>query len=233
MIRVVSLDTLAGYSAPGITVRDHFRGTPENHGTPHYMLGPLRVLADTTIEAQCGFPEHPHREMEIVSYVSAGTLSHADTLGRSGRLRPGDMQVMTTGTGLRHSEVNEGDTPARMYQMWILPERSGLTPSYVDVPDPKGGEAGTLHTLVSGLGGRPGAAYINVPAAILGAELGAGQSVVHAIAPGRHTYVLAAAGRIALDDAELGERDGAEIADVAALTIRAITDADVLVLDLP
>lgn len=232
MIRVVSADQLKGYTGPGIHVRDHFRGTPENIGSPHYMLGPLRVLADTTIEPDSGFPEHPHAEMEIVSYVSSGILAHADTLGGAGRLAPGDVQVMTTGKGLRHSEVNGGGEPVRMYQMWFLPNRRGLSPGYADVPDPGQGRRGVLQVLVSGDPERPGAGKIHADAVVLGAALNAGQSVTHEIRAGHRTYVLAAAGNVAVDGVAMAPRGGAEIDGQASVTIAARDTADVLVLDL-
>ena len=233
MIRTVSISQLGGYSMPGIEVRDHFRKVPENLGGPHYCLGPLRTLAETTIQGRSGFPMHAHRDMEIVSYVCEGQLSHHDTLGKSGRLAVGDMQVMTTGTGIRHSEYNDGDVPTRMYQLWIEPSAEGLSPDYVDVPQPKEGKQGELGVLVSGMAARPGGAFINQDAAILGAELPAGRSVELGLGPDRQAYVVAAHGRLRLDGTDLPERDGAVVWDVESLTITAVDDADVLVVDVP
>ncbi len=233
MIRIVSHATLGGFSGPGIVVRDHFRMTPENEGGPHHRLGPLRTLADTTIEGHAGFPMHAHRDMEIVSYICEGTLTHQDTLGNSGRLGPGDVQVMTTGTGIRHSEVNEEAAGVRMYQIWIEPDVPGLDPGYVDSIRPKDGAAGQLCVLASGMASRPGGAPIHQDAAVLGADLAAGQSVRCELAHARQAYVLAAHGRLSLDGAELGERDGAAIDAVAEFTITALTDADVLIIDVP
>ncbi len=166
MIRIVPHASLDGFSGPGIVVRDHFRMTPENAGGPRYRLGPLRTLADTTIEGHAGFPMHAHRDMEIVSYICEGTLSHQDTLGNRGRLGPGDVQVMTTGTGIRHSEVNEEDARVRMYQLWIVPDEAGLEPGYVDSIRPKGDGTGQLCVLASGMAGRPGGAPIHQDAAV-------------------------------------------------------------------
>lgn len=233
MIRIVSHATLGGFSGPGITVRDHFRMTPENEGGPHYRLGPLRTLADTTIEGHAGFPMHAHRDMEIVSYICEGTLSHQDTLGNRGRLGPGDVQVMTTGTGIRHSEVNEAAAGVRMYQLWILPDTPGLDPDYVDSIRPKDGAAGQLCVLASGMASRPGGAPIHQDAAVLGADLEAGETVKVDLAPGRQAYVLAAHGRLSLDGVELALRDGAVVDDVGAFSITALDDSDVLVIDVP
>ncbi len=233
MIRIVSHPTLGGFSGPGITVRDHFRMTPENEGGPHYRLGPLRTLADTTIEGHAGFPMHAHRDMEIVSYICEGTLCHQDTLGNRGRLGPGDVQVMTTGTGIRHSEVNEEAAEVRMFQLWILPDTPGLDPGYVDSVRPKDGAAGRLCVLASGMASRPGGVPIHQDAAVLGADLEAGKTVEVGLAPGRQAYVLAAHGRLSLDGAELALRDGAVVDDVEAFSITALDDSDVLVIDVP
>lgn len=231
MIRTVSISQLGGYSMPGIEVRDHFRKVPENLGGPHYCLGPLRTLAETTIEGHSGFPMHAHRDMEIVSYVCEGQLSHHDTLGKSGRLAAGDMQVMTTGTGIRHSEYNDGDTPTRMYQLWIEPTAAGLPPDYVDVPQPKRGKDGKLGVLVSGMATRPGGTFINQDAAVLGADLAKGESVDLSLGPGRQAYVVAARGRLRLDGTDLPERDGAIVTEIETLTITALDDCDVLIVD--
>ena len=233
MIRTVSISQLGGYSMPGIEVRDHFRKVPENLGSPHYCLGPLRTLAETTIEGHSGFPMHAHRDMEIVSYVCEGQLSHQDTLGKSGRLVAGDMQVMTTGTGIRHSEFNDGASRTRMYQLWIEPSAAGLAPDYVDVPQPKRGKSGALDVLVSGRTARPGGAFINQDAAILGADLAAGDTVEFSIEPDRQAYVVAARGRLRLNDIDLPERDGAVVVDVDNVVITALDDCDVLVVDVP
>lgn len=233
MIRIVSVDGLGLHRMPGIEIRDHFRKTPENLGTPHYCLGPLRTLAETTIEPGAGFPMHAHAEMEIVSYVRDGMLIHEDTLGNSGTLAAGDVQVMTTGTGIRHSEINGGDGPVRMYQVWIEPDENRLAPSYVDLAAPKGGKTGALSVLASGMAARPGGAPIRVDAAILGGDLKAGDRVDFEIPPGRQAYVVAAAGRLSLNDTELRERDGAAISELDMLTITALEDSDVLVFDMP
>ena len=207
--------------------------TPKNEGGPYYRLGPLRTLADTTIEGHAGFPMHAHHDMEIVSYICEGTLSHEDTLGNRGRLGPGDVQVMSTGTGILHSEVNEDETGVRMYQLWILPDTRSLDPSYVDLISPKDGEAGRLCILASGMVSRPGGVPIHQDAAVLGADLEIGHSVSIDLEPGRQAYVLTAHGRVSLDGVELALRDGAVIDYVEAFTIKALENSDVLVIDLP
>lgn len=233
MIRTVSRADLNGFRGSGIVVRDHFRKVPENAGGAHYCLGPLRTLAETTIEVGSGFPMHDHAEMEIVSYVCQGTLAHEDTLGHRGRLGPGDVQAMTTGTGIRHSEVNAGDVPVRLYQVWIEPDQSGLAPSYVDVPTPKSGATGVFKTLASGMPEYPGGAPIQVNAAILSADLLAGTTLNHALGIGRQAYVVAAKGAITLNGTDIAERDAAELSGMGVLEIMARDEADVLIFDMP
>ncbi len=233
MIRTVSHATLEGFSGPGIEIRDHFRMTPENEGGPRYRLGPLRTLADTTIAAGAGFPMHGHRDMEIVSYVCAGTLVHEDTLGNTGRLGPGDVQVMTTGTGIMHSEVNAGDGSVRMYQLWILPDEVGLDPDYVDSIQPMGAATGRLTVLASGMASRPGGIGIHQDAAVLGATLETGQTLDVELAPGRQAYVLTADGQLSIDGTELALRDGAVVDGVASFSIEALVDSDALIIDVP
>jgi len=229
MIRTVSANGLGGYAMPGISVRDHFRKVPENSGGPRFCLGPLRTLAETTIDPGCGFPMHAHRDFEIISYVCTGELTHADTLGNRGRLAAGDVQVMTSGTGIRHSEVNDGTQPVRMYQFWIEPRTLGLAPDYVDLHQPAGGATNALRVLVS----NAGPARIDQDAALLAGRVEAGCEIDHPLDRDRHTYVLAAAGRFRLGDVELRLGDGAEVGGTGMLQIAALEDSDIVIVDLP
>ncbi len=115
MIRIAPYEKLRGVDDPGIRIRDHFRGSPENAGTPIYGLGAMRVLTDTRIAPQTGFPMHGHREFEIITYVCEGEIVHEDTTGAKGLLRMGDVQAMTTGSGVMHSEANPCSRPTRVY----------------------------------------------------------------------------------------------------------------------
>ena len=224
---------LDGYDAPGIAVRDHFRARPENIGGAHFRLGPLVVLADTAIAAQSGFPRHGHRDMEIVTYVCEGTLTHIDDLGNRGNLAHGEAQVMSCGTGINHAEVNLGDKPTRMYQLWIEPARRGLQPAYVDVHDTAAARAGRFAVIASGRPNLPGLAAIQQDAAVLAATLKAGEAVEHPLEPGRQAYVLAAHGRLAVNGATFERRSGAVLEGVPRIRIEAIDPGDVLIIDLP
>jgi redox-sensitive bicupin YhaK (pirin superfamily) len=192
-------------------------------------IWPLWVLADTTIEPGSGFPSHPHRETEIVTYVCQGTLVHEDTTGRRGLLNAGGVQAMSTGTGVRHSEVNGGAESCRLYQLWMAPRRAGLAPRYVDVPTPK--RASGLSRLAS-RAESDGGAWIDSDVTLSGARLEEGECIEAPLDDGAACYVIAVRGRVSLGDVELGERDGAFVYR-ENLALRALTDAEVLVAGVP
>jgi hypothetical protein len=229
MIRHFPFDRLGGYDAPGIRVRDHVRFRPDGRGGVTGNLGPLWVLADTTIEPGAGFPMHPHRETEIVTYVCAGTLVHEDTTGRRGTLGVGGVQAMTTGTGVLHSEVNGGADQCRLYQLWMAPRRAGQAPRYVDVPLPTRAANG-FGRLASGA--EVGGAWIDSDVTLLGARFGAGDRIEHRLADGGAAYIVAARGRIAIGGIELEERDGAFVYR-EDLAIRALAEAEALIAEVP
>ncbi len=234
MIRIAPYGKLTGVDAPGIAIRDHFRGSPENAGTPKFGLGPMRVLADTAIAPGTGFPMHGHRDFEIVTYVCEGTIAHEDTTGARGLLRMGGVQAMTTGSGVMHSEFNPGDTPTRVYQMWFRAETPGLTPDYTDLADPPAAPEGGFTVFASGTPGIGGLIRIRQDAAVMGTSLGRGQSVLRPLAPGRRAYVLAVDGPLAVNDAGVPKRGGAEVADEPAIRIAAgDTPSRVLLIDVP
>ena len=233
MIRTVSAAELGGFESPGIVVRDHFRKVPENRNGPHYRLGPLCTLADIAIQPGSGFPIHGHRDMEIVTYVCAGELSHQDRLGNRGCLGPGDVQAITAGTGIEHSERNQGGVELRLYQFWIEPWAVGIAPSSIDVRRPKAAAPGRLGILASGADGYAAAAELRADVAILGADLVTGAAVEHPLTPDRQSYVVVARGRVLLNGTELGDGAGAEPGVVDRLVIEALADSEVLVLNLP
>lgn len=230
---VVRYAELSGFDGPGLCVRDHFRKSPQNFGGPRFCLGPLCVLADTTIEPRAGFPRHFHRDMEIVTYVFEGELTHLDDLGHRGTLRPGDAQIMTCGTGLYHAEVNQlADRRTRLYQLWIEPAEPGLTPAYVDVVGTCSNASGFV-PLASGRASHEGVARINQDAAVLVAHLAAGESATHLLGPGRRAYLLAARGRIEANGLTIEANSGVALAGVAEIGVCASTPAQALLVDLP
>lgn len=241
MIGIVNVESLGGYALPGVVVRDHFRKAPENAGGPRYGLGSLRTLAEATIEPGLGFPTHGHRDFEIVSYVCAGELTHRDTLGHVGRLGAGDAQVMTAGAGISHSEMNEGASVTRIYQLWIEPARLGLAPRYVDLHRSAAAKRGDLRVIASGRETMQGAAAIDQDAALSVVELEAGQRIDYPMEADRRLYVLAARGALTLNGVPLPERDGALVEDEWILAIVAAAGpagaagarAEALIIDLP
>ena len=232
MIRIAPFGKLSGVDAPGLRIRDHFRGSPENADTPVSGLGPMRVLADTQIAPQTGFPMHGHRDFEIVTYVCEGMIAHEDTTGAKGILRMGDVQAMTTGSGVMHSESNPGDDPTRVYQMWFHAEKPGLTPDYTDLIAPPAAPPGNFTIYASGAAHIDGLIKIRQDAAVMGASLQRGESILRDLAPGRMAYVLAVDGPLAVNDFGIPQRGGAEIRDEGSIRIAASeTPSRVLLID--
>ncbi len=232
MIRIAPFGKLRGVDAPGLRIRDHFRGSPENAGTPVFGLGPLRVLADTSIAPRTGFPMHGHRDFEIVTYVCEGAVAHEDTTGAKGILRMGDVQAMTTGSGVMHSESNPGEDPTRVYQMWFHARKAGLTPDYTDLKAPPAAGPGEFTVYASGAAGIDGLIAIHQDAAVMGASLQRGESILRDLAPGRRAYVLAVDGPLAINDSGIPQRGGAEICDESRIRVAASeTPSRVLLID--
>ena len=232
MIRIAPYGKLKGVDAPGIRIRDHFRGSPENAGTPVYGMGPMRVLADTRIAPQTGFPMHGHRDFEIVTYVCEGAIAHEDTTGARGLLRMGDVQAITTGSGVMHSEANPGNEPTRVYQMWFHAEEAALAPDYTDLNGPPAPDKGELTIFASGAPGVDGMIRIRQDATVSGGDLQRGESILVDLLPGRRAYVLAVDGPLAINDSGIPARGGAEVSSENSLRIAAQdTPSRVLVID--
>ena len=187
------------------------------HDPAHMGFRALRVINDDIVRAGQGFGTHGHRDMEIVTYVVSGELEHRDSLGTGSVLRPGDVQRMTAGCGVRHSEFNHSaSTDLRLLQIWILPEREGLEPGYEEKHFPPEGKRGRLQLLVAP-DGRDGALRIHQDARLHAGLLAPGERVVHELAPGRHAWVQVVRGAIAVGGVDLGPGDGAAVSDVARL----------------
>jgi redox-sensitive bicupin YhaK (pirin superfamily) len=192
----------------------------------------LRVLNDDRIAAGAGFPEHPHRDMEIITYVLEGGLAHRDSMGNGSVIRPGDVQYMSAGTGVTHSEFNASKTgPAHLLQIWMLPEKKGLKPVYGQKNFPDGEKCGKLR-LVASPDGRDGSVTIRQDNELYATVLGAGESVRHELEPDRHAYVQVARGSVKLNGTELQEGDGAAISAEKAVELTGVKDAEVLLFDL-
>ncbi|PWR18414.1 pirin family protein [Zavarzinia aquatilis] len=192
--------------------------------------GSLRVWNDDTIAAQTGFPPHGHADMEIITYVRKGAISHKDSLGNAGRTEAGDVQVMSAGSGIRHSEYNLEDEDTQIFQIWIHPTSRGAAPSWGAKPFPKDDRAGRFVTLASGFGDED-ALPIRTDARVLGATLKAGESATYDLTPERHAYLVPALGKVVVGDVTVNARDGAAITGLDRITVTAIEDAEVVLVD--
>ncbi|MBV8061416.1 MAG: pirin family protein [Alphaproteobacteria bacterium] len=196
------------------------------------QFGQLRVINDDIIAPQAGFGTHPHDNMEIITYVRQGAISHKDSMGNAGRTEAGDVQVMSAGTGIAHSEYNKESEETRLYQIWITPDQRGVKPRWEARQFPKDTLAtGALPVLVSGdkADAEKGALYIHQDAAIYGGRVKAGATLMQ---PLKHNaYVLASEGSFTLNGITMKKGDGAEVTGESALTLRANEDAEILVID--
>ena len=217
-----------------------------NHGwldaKPHFSFadyadaqrmgwGALRVWNDDTIAPHTGFPPHPHRDMEIITYVREGAITHQDSLGNKGRTEAGDVQVMSAGTGIRHAEYNLEPGTTRIFQIWILPREQGLGPSWGAKPFPKDDRAGQFVTLASGFSEDVDALPIRADARVVGATLKAGQTADYPLGETRHGYLVPAKGQVEVNAVKLNARDGAAVFGEKVLRIKALEDAEVILVD--
>jgi hypothetical protein len=193
------------------------------------------VWNDDEIAPKSGFPPHSHNDMEIITYVREGAITHKDSLGNTGRTAAGDVQVMSAGAGITHAEYNLEDVPTRLFQIWILPTTRGGKPYWGEAKFPKADRAGQFVTLASGVAAdqAAGALPIRADARLLAATVTAGQSVTQPLDPGRFSYVVVAHGRVRVGDVELGPRDGAAISALSEMTVTAIEDAELVLVDAP
>lgn len=206
----------------------HYHFSFADYFDPNRMgIGLLRVWNDDTIEPHTGFPPHGHRDMEIVTYVREGAVTHEDSLGNLGRTEAGQVQVMSAGTGIRHAEYNREDQPTTLFQIWILPRARGLAPRYETRPFPR--EHGRLQVLASGFA-EDEAPMINQDARVLGATLDKGDRLSHRPFGG-HAYLVAARGSVVVNGLTLGPRDGVAIADEAELVIETLEDAEIVLVE--
>lgn len=193
--------------------------------------GAIRVWNDDEIAAGEGFPPHPHADMEIVTYVREGAITHKDSLGNEGRTEAGDVQVMSAGTGIRHSEYNLEPETTKIFQIWIIPDSRGGTPAWGAKPFPKGKRSGRFVALASGIAGDSDVLPIRTNARVLGATLKAGETTEYPLGAKRHGYLVPASGTVEVNGVRLEARDGAAIANEAVLKVTAIDDAELVLVD--
>src|SRR5438094_8299388 len=230
MIELRPFDRLGGGDHGWLKTRHHFSFA--DYQDPERMRwGALRVWNDDEIAPETGFPPHPHNDMEIITYVRQGAITHQDSLGNKGRTKAGDVQVMSAGTGVRHSEYNRETEPTTIFQIWIVPTRRGDKPSWDTRPFPKGDRSGQFVTLASGFDTDGDALPIRADARVLGATLKAGETAEYRLAEGRRAYLVSALGAVEVNGVRLAARDGAAIQDERVLRVTAIEDAEIVLVD--
>ena len=232
MIEVMPFERLGRFDNDWLTARYHFSFAgyqdPERMG-----VGPLRVWNDDRVAPGQGFEMHGHRDMEIITYVRKGAITHQDHLGNRGRTEAGDVQVMSAGKGILHSEHNLEAEPTELFQIWIEPNQRQIAPQWAQRRFPKAEREGLLVPLASGRNGDAEALPIHQDAALLGASLHAGQSVTYGLESGRQAYLVAASGLYHVNDTAVAARDGVTISDEERVTITAREDGEILLADLP
>jgi hypothetical protein len=229
MIEKRSFDSLGAFRTDWLNAKHHF-SFGEYYDPKRMGWGALRVWNDDEIAPGTGFPPHPHAEMEIITYVREGAISHRDSLGNSGRTIAGDVQVMSAGSGIRHAEYNQEDELTRIFQIWILPDERGGEPRWDTKAFPKGERSGELVVLASG-DPADEALFIRADARVLGATVKPGAPVIYEADPSRHLYLVAASGRIRVGDVEADARDGLAITAQERIEIEALDEAEIVLVD--
>jgi len=205
----------------------------DQYHDPRFMgFRSLRVINEDKVAPGGGFPTHPHRDMEIITYILEGALEHKDSLGTGSVIRPGDGQRMSAGRGIRHSEMNSSPTESvHLLQIWIMPDRSGHEPSYEQKAFPDEEKRGKLR-LIASPDGKDGSVTIHQDAKLYGSLLEPGQQVQHELGKGRYAWLQVAKGAVELNGRPLHQGDGAAVSDEQKLTIKGTADAEVLLFDL-
>ncbi len=233
MIDIRPFESLGGANHGWLDAKHHFSFS--NYYDPSRMgWGVLRVWNDDRIKPRTGFPPHPHRDMEIITFVREGAVTHRDHLNNQGRTAAGDVQVMSAGRGIQHEEWNLEGEDTTLFQIWIETRKQGIRPRWEQAEFPKSDRKGQLVQLASGRTDAPAEAlYIEQDAAILGANLEKGQQVTYELPGGRLAYLVPSKGSVTVNGVLVPERAGAAIRDVDNLVIRAEEDAEIVLADLP
>ena len=230
MIDIRPFESLGAADFGWLKAKHHFSfGHYRNPGRDSW--GNLRVWNDDEIAPGEGFPPHPHRDMEIITYVRQGAITHRDNMGNEGRTESGDVQIMSAGTGVTHSEYNLEPEVTKIFQIWIMPDRAGAKPNWGAKTFPKAAREAGFEVLASGREGDVGALPINADAAVMAATLSAGQELVQRLAPGRVAYLVPARGSVTVNGARLNLRDGAAIRDEADIRIVADEEAELVMVE--
>jgi len=228
MIDVRKFESLGHADHGWLNARHHF-SFANYHDLSRMGWGRIRVWNDDQIAAKSGFPPHPHRDMEIVTYVRTGAITHQDSMGNKGRTGAGDVQVMSAGSGVVHAEYNLENEQTTLFQIWIETDQPGVQPGWGAKPFPKYSREGAFQLLASGHPG-DGVLTIHADARVLGATVKAGKTVAVDAKPDRHLY-LVPSGRVRVNGVEAGPRDGIAITGESKLEIEAKDDAELVLVD--
>jgi redox-sensitive bicupin YhaK (pirin superfamily) len=233
MINIIPSDQRYHADHGWLDTRWHF-SFADYHDERNMNWGPLRVFNDDVVNPGGGFDFHPHKDMEIISYIVDGALEHEDRLGNRHVNRAGEVQVMSAGTGIVHAERNPANEPMRLLQLWIIPRRRGLTPRWEQKPYTKEERHNRLFPVVSPDDAKvDGTLTIDQDATIYVSSLDAGKTLTHTAKAGRHAYFFVINGEVELNGQKLSAGDQARIADETSLNIRAVDNAELILLDLP
>ncbi|MGH7898934.1 MAG: pirin family protein [Candidatus Binatia bacterium] len=223
-----------GHAEHGWLDSRHTFSFADYHDPEHMGFRSLRVINEDRVQPGAGFPTHPHRDMEIVTYVLDGALEHEDSMGSGSVIRPGDVQRMTAGTGVTHSEYNHSETePVHLLQIWLLPAAPNLPPGYEQKTFPESEKRGRLR-LIASRDGREGSVVVNQDADLYAAVLSRGETVRHVLRPGRHAWIQIVRGDVTVNGERLSAGDGASVSGEPAIEISgADREAEILLFDLP
>ena len=235
MIELRPFESLGAANHGWLDARHHF-SFASYHDPARVHWGALRVWNDDRIAPKSGFPTHPHNDMEIITYVRTGAITHRDSMGNEGRTEAGDVQVMSAGRGVAHSEFNLEDEETTLFQIWIIPDERGGEPSWGARQFPKDDRAGSFVPLASNAANdddaAQGALPIRTDARVLGATIKAGESVTYTPRdPSRHLYLVPATGKVKVEDVEAKARDGIAITEQESVTITALEDSELVLVD--
>jgi hypothetical protein len=228
MIDIRPFDSLGHADHGWLDARHHFSFA--DYRDPERMgWGAIRVWNDDRIAAKSGFPPHPHRDMEIITYVRTGAITHQDSMGNKGRTAAGDVQVMSAGTGVTHAEYNLEDGATTLFQIWVLTDQPGAQPSWGAMPFPKDSRVGNFQLLASG-DADDGALTINADARVLGVSIEEGGTLTYDADPDRHIY-LVPSGKVRVNGRQANARDGIAVTGEDRIRIEADEDAELVLVD--
>ena len=230
MIELRPFNKLGNADHGWLKARHHF-SFGSYHNPANVNHGSLRVWNDDEIAPNTGFPAHPHANMEIITFVREGAITHQDSLGNTGRTEAGDVQVMSAGSGIRHSEYNLEPVTTKIFQIWIVPTQAGGQPTWGAKPFPKADRSGKFVTIASGFAADNDALPIRADARVLATKLKAGEIAEYAIDAKRYGYLVPATGAIEVNGVRAGARDGVAVEQESTLKVTALEDTEVVLVD--